>query len=81
MIYEKALADGREAYSFWMAMLMRDICSVIREKGCLESISKSFYSQAIEITPTYYEDVYYCALLELYTAFGNFSVKSNNDYY
>lgn len=78
LIYEKASADGREAYSYWMAMLMRYICSVIREKGCVGSISQSPYSQAIEITPTYYEDVYYCALLELYTAFGKISVENNN---
>lgn len=78
-VYEKALSESGEVYSYWMAILMRYVCCAIREKSCSEYISShNFYSQAIEIFPVYYEDIYYCALFELYDTFGNFSVENNN---
>ena len=49
---------------------MRYLCSQFRDL-CLDgSLYCNSYSDAIEIEPEYYEDLYYCAIYELYITFG-----------
>ncbi len=61
---------NREIYCYWNAQLMRYLCAVLRANGCEKGLNTSTYSQAIEIEVKYFEDLYYCALLELYTTFS-----------
>lgn len=69
-LYNKVVNEDENIYCYWSAEQMRCLCSFIRERNYEHSLYRTSYSQAIEISPEYFEDMYYCALYELYITFG-----------
>lgn len=69
-VYEIAVSEENDIYCYWCAELMRYLCSFLRDEERNTSFFRNSYSQAIEIVPEYFEDLYYCAIYELYLTFG-----------
>ena len=69
-VYETAKSNEEDVYCYWSAHQMRYLCAEFREIGCQNSFYKNSYSQAIELDVKYFEDIYYCAIYELYLTFG-----------
>lgn len=69
-VYKATKNTEEDIYCYWCANQMRWLCSKIREIGCQNSFYMNSYSQAIELNEKYFEDIYYCAIYELYLTFG-----------
>lgn len=70
IVYKKIVGMDKEIYSYWCTMLMRFLCAQLRNEGCQYSLTQNPYGPVIEIEVESYEDLYYCALYELYLTFG-----------
>jgi hypothetical protein len=70
VVYSTFVNADEKVYCYWCAEQMRCICSFLREWHYENSLYRNSYSQAIEIHPEFFEDIYYCALYELYITFG-----------
>lgn len=70
LLYNKIINEDENIYCYWSAEQMRYLCSFMREWHYEHSLYRTSYSQTIEISPEYFEDIYYCALYELYITFG-----------
>jgi hypothetical protein len=79
MIYDIAVGDDEQKYCFWMAHLMRYLCAHIRLTKNENSFYQNSYSQAIEINEQFFEDLYYCAVYELYITFGKNLQNNENE--
>jgi|GEM_PF-4401708 len=68
-IYELFAGADEKTYCYWNARLLRCLCSLLREYKQDDCIVSASYSPAIELSTDYFEDLYYCALYELYLTY------------
>lgn len=67
-VYQSVNREDEREYCVSCAELMRYLCVEIRAQKDIYNVDDD--SQAMEISPKYFEDLYYCALYELYLTFG-----------
>lgn len=75
-IYELFSGEKEMIYCHWNAQLLRYLCHYLRDykpNACDHVIT--LYSPTIELNVDYFEDLYYCALYELYITYCNNKTK------
>lgn len=77
-VYRLFSGENEKIYCYWNAQLLRYLCSHLRnyKPNTYDYVSPS-YSPAIELNVDCFEDLYYCALYELYLTYCNDKTKES----